>query len=78
MTLLLTVAGLVYLVCLIGMVAAWFRAPEGFEDEHGFHYGSEKDETATVRVRRQRSFQRSGIRIRPKLQQAGRLHHKVV
>jgi multisubunit Na+/H+ antiporter MnhB subunit len=29
------------LVVLFGGIALWLRgAPEGYEDEHGFHYGS--------------------------------------
>ncbi len=32
------------LVLLFGGIALWLRgAPEGYEDEHGFHYGERDD-----------------------------------
>ena len=44
MSLTLVVIGLVYTVGLVVLAGALWRAPEGFEDEHGFHRGHEPRE----------------------------------
>ena len=39
MTLLLTILACVYLIGLLVVAGAVWRAPEGFEDDDGFHEG---------------------------------------
>ena len=40
----LTILGLLYAVGLVVLAGALWRAPEGFEDDRGFHRGHEPRE----------------------------------
>lgn len=56
--------GLVYLIGISTFVLASHRAPEGFQDEDGFHYGSEEtsagEEAAANSEQMHRSTPQSG------------------
>lgn len=41
MAMTLTILGLIYVAGLVVLAGALWRAPEGFEDERGFHRGHE-------------------------------------
>ena len=58
----LTVIAVAYIAGMVALVMIWWKAPEGFEDESGFHFGTEERPSRAARRERVRKEIGAGTR----------------